>query len=127
MSQQPVALARIRCTGHEVYVGSPNNDTWVKLSVTAFRELVLNGRQTFDRACSQPGSLFHVSDDRDSATIVRIADQIHVGTANVIKYVDLPLPALQAIFSCGLHALEECLAHNGNWVPLYAEAQHTAA
>lgn len=116
-------LAQIRCSGREVYIGAPNNATWIKLSVDAFRTLVANGREAFDRACGLQGSLFHVNDAPNSATIVRIGDQIHIGTANVVRYVELSQVAVIAIFNHGLQILEECFARHGNWLPLYQQPE----
>jgi len=119
--------AQIKCVGREVYIGSTDNATWTKLTVEAFRTLVVSGQQAFERAWSQKGSLFHVDSTPDRGTFIRIGDQVHVGTANVIRYVELSRNAILAIFACGLRALDECFAHRGDWVPLRQQAQAPAA
>ena len=118
---------QIKCVGRDVYIGSTDNATWAKLTVDAFRTLVVSGGQAFERAWAQTGTIFHVNDTPDSGTFIRIGDQVYVGTANVIRYVELTRSAVLAIFACGLQALDECFAHRGDWVPLQQQAQAPAA
>lgn len=120
-------LVQIMRTGHDVYIGDQDRITWIRLSGEAFRALVLNGRSALSRACSQPGSIFAVTDAADSATIVLIGNQIHIGSANIIRYVHLTEDAILAIFNCGLHALAESASHNEDWVPLSTEHARAAS